>query len=99
VQTGSWRKQAMETERPTLGFEEGMQIFAFTFIKPPVLTGIVKKKKPILLCLRKRERHIWLLFIHQDRKLETHFFSLFFNKCKGNKERERPIFVIFIRRK
>jgi len=37
------RKTHAWIERPTLGFEEVMQIFAFSFIKPPVLTGIVKK--------------------------------------------------------
>jgi len=68
------RKTHAWIERPTLGFEEVMQIFAFSFIKPPVLTGIVKKaflfkynqrrrKNPSwFVCRRERERHLITLY-------------------------------------
>jgi hypothetical protein len=49
------------------------------------------KTHPPLL-VEDRETHFVTLY-SLNTKSETHFFSLIFNKCKGNRERERPIFL------
>jgi hypothetical protein len=61
----------------------------------PLLFKEKKKRKGkthLPLLVEKREIHFVTLY-SSNTKSKTHFFSFFFNKCKGNRERERPVFL------
>jgi hypothetical protein len=66
--------------------------FCLFLLLTPVLTRrplLFKEKKnpPSFFGRRERETHFVALY-SSNTKSETHFFSFFFNKCKGNRGRE-----------
>jgi hypothetical protein len=61
--------------------------------RPLMFKGKKKNGKthpPLLVEERERDPFCYSLFIKY--KIRNSFFSFIFNKCRGNKERERPIF-------
>jgi hypothetical protein len=71
---------------------------SFPFINPcsyKKASPVQRKKKnpPSFVGRRARERPILLLFIHQIQNQKPISFHFFFNKCKGNRGSEGPIFL------